>query len=183
MIVIIFRMKWLDWRPIKPGTTIQKQQIWLMHLVMSGTNNRFRRAVCRSGMLMLLAGGLTLTLYFMLNDTAIPVAAVQGDVNDMQSVSYLTTGGNPFSLQQASSISYTNSTQHTTEYITFPLEYPVYCIAVCGWLGWWIFCVFAGVGLVVLPLELIQQYVGRAGILSADELLAKVVYCYACMHL
>ena len=59
------------------------------------------------------------------------------------------------------------TTHHT---ISYPVSFPVYLIGLFGWIGWWVFALFAGVGLATLPFDLICEFVWRPRPLAPDEL-------------
>lgn len=54
--------------------------------------------------------------------------------------------------------------------VTFDVTFPVYVVALYGWVGWFFFCVFGGVGLASLPTSLIAAYVYRPIRLSAKAI-------------
>lgn len=39
-----------------------------------------------------------------------------------------------------------------------PVSFPLYVICFVGWLGWFFFCMFAGVGFIALPMDLINDF-------------------------
>lgn len=53
--------------------------------------------------------------------------------------------------------------------ITLPVTVPVYIMAMVAFLGWWLFTVFVGVGLVALPMDMIHQYATRPEPLNLED--------------
>ena len=66
----------------------------------------------------------------------------------------------------------TNSTT-VDEYLVFEVDFPVYIMAFFGWVGWWLFAVFVGVGLTALPFDLICSFIYRPVSLAPAELASK----------
>jgi LMBR1 domain-containing protein 1 len=50
--------------------------------------------------------------------------------------------------------------------------FAVYIIALTGWVGWFFFVVFGGIGLASLPASLLRAYTNRPVLMSADQLAA-----------
>jgi len=50
-----------------------------------------------------------------------------------------------------------------------PVTFPIYVMAFIAFIGWFLFCIFAGVGLVALPLDLIQDFITRPRPMSTSE--------------
>jgi len=57
--------------------------------------------------------------------------------------------------------------------VSYSVGFPVYVIALSGWIGWWLFSIFCGVGLVTLPLDMYLAFIFRPHILAPDELATK----------
>jgi len=45
--------------------------------------------------------------------------------------------------------------------LTLDVSFPIYIIAVFSWIGWWLFVIYAGVGITALPLDMIIDYKNR----------------------
>jgi len=56
---------------------------------------------------------------------------------------------------------------------TVAVTFPVYVIAFLSFLGWWFFTLFAGVGLIALPLDLINEYRTRPTPMKTSEFFEK----------
>lgn len=66
----------------------------------------------------------------------------------------------------------TVSTSSTVDVI-MPVDFAVFAIGLFSWLGWWMFAIFAGVGLSSTPFDLIVAYVWRPRVLAPDVLANK----------
>ena len=53
--------------------------------------------------------------------------------------------------------------------ITLSVTVPVYIMAMTAFLGWWLFTLFAGVGLIALPMDMLHQYATRPEPLSLED--------------
>mmetsp|Transcript_9110 Transcript_9110/g.13586 ORF Transcript_9110/g.13586 Transcript_9110/m.13586 type:complete len:285 (+) Transcript_9110:42-896(+) len=73
-------------------------------------------------------------------------------------------------LSNSQSNSLSSLATSNTDYISYPVTFPVYLIGLFGWLGWWFFALFAGVGLTTLPFDLTCEYFWRPHVLAPDEL-------------
>jgi LMBR1 domain-containing protein 1 len=118
---------------------------------------------------------IQIILYFTYNSTEIPVSTFTTHLSKLPSTTYDFTDDAPIvneviSMQLPLS-QFNEYSSKTTTYLTFPVNFAVYIMAFFGWLGWWPFAVFVGVGLVAVPFELIYAYRHRPRPLSADELL------------
>lgn len=49
------------------------------------------------------------------------------------------------------------------------VDFAIYLIAFVGWIGWWLFSIFAGAGFVVLPVDLVVSFIFRPRKLPPDE--------------
>eukprot|EP01006_Ploeotia_vitrea_P022926 TRINITY_DN55354_c0_g1_i2.p1 TRINITY_DN55354_c0_g1~~TRINITY_DN55354_c0_g1_i2.p1 ORF type:complete len:395 (-),score=166.08 TRINITY_DN55354_c0_g1_i2:455-1639(-) len=97
-------------------------------------------------------------MWAVLNEAQIPVKRIAQDVN----------------LLVASTDSFKNTNcgsgcLETTFTWELPVTFPVYVIAFLSWLGWWFFSTFVGVGLVSLPLDLINEWRTRPEPMTTQE--------------
>ena len=53
------------------------------------------------------------------------------------------------------------SSKEENKQIVFSTDFVVYMVALVGWIGWWVFCIAAGVGLAALPFDFILNYIHR----------------------
>jgi LMBR1 domain-containing protein 1 len=124
------------------------------------------------------ASAIILGLYFTSGHTAIPVSSYEIDFQDIPVTTYSTVYGwvSPYQLIQQSltaSQAHAALTKSITFYITVTVSFPIYVIAIVGWLGWWAFSFFAGAGLASLPFDLIYDFLKRVKTLSPDLIAEK----------
>jgi LMBR1 domain-containing protein 1 len=116
---------------------------------------------------------IQILLYFTFNSTDIPVRTYAASVTDTVSTSFVFEDDAPdvssIINMAIPSAQFDDVTSETT-YIYFPVNFAVYIMAFFGWLGWWPFAVFVGVGLAAVPFELIYAYRHRPRPLTPDEL-------------
>lgn len=87
--------------------------------------------------------------------TAIP-AGSDADISLL-----MTAISSNFTSSQVESITSTN--------VQLLVTFPTYIIALMGWVGWFLFCLFGGIGLAALPLDLIRDFIYRPKHLNAVE--------------
>lgn len=54
-------------------------------------------------------------------------------------------------------------------FLSYQVGFAVYVIALSGWIGWWLFAVFTGIGLATLPFDMFMAFIYRPRILGPDE--------------
>eukprot|EP01036_Dinobryon_divergens_P035013 gene35013-45323_t len=120
---------------------------------------------------------ILLALYFTNQGTThIPVAGQSFSISDVSSVQYdisqssLADGSFIQELTAVLKSAPLSKGSSTKDTISYPVSFPVYLIALFGWIGWWIFAVFAGVGLTSLPFDFICEYIWRPRVLAPDEI-------------
>lgn len=115
-----------------------------------------------------------LPAYYTSSLTSIPVATNSYALSDLNLSNYtLENGPNPYNfINQVLTPNEFDSTIHTAidTYISYNVDFAVYLIALFGWVGWWIFSIFAGVGLSNLPFDLICDFIFRPKVLDIDEI-------------
>ncbi|GMH91355.1 hypothetical protein TrST_g2166 [Triparma strigata] len=120
---------------------------------------------------------LTLVLmYTYLGYTEIPVSTYALTVVD-NTVGSITAGSwtdtsNPPPFSDLTTTDFENAENalpSTTSTITMLVTFPIYCMALLGFVGWFFFVFFAGVGLASLPVDLICGYVYRPRHMDAIE--------------
>ncbi len=127
--------------------------------------------------MVLIVTALTLTLmYLYLSTTDIPVTVYEVSVAD--SVTYTLPAGSwpdpsvPPPFADLTTQDYENAAQSlpgVDETISMQVTFPVYVMAMMGFLGWFFFVIFAGVGLAATPVDLICSYIYRPRHMDAIE--------------
>lgn len=56
-----------------------------------------------------------------------------------------------------------------TATVELQVTFAVYVTALTGWVGWFFFAIFGGVGLAVLPIDLIAEFIWRPRYMDAVE--------------
>ena len=124
-----------------------------------------------------IASAIILGLYFTSSNTSVPVASYESTFGDIAVTSYApTSSSNPYQLilQKLTEPEVLAAITHSITYtISYTVTFPIYVIAIIGWLGWWLFSFFAGVGLAALPFDMIYDFVKRIRPLSPDMIAEK----------
>lgn len=111
-------------------------------------------------------------LYFTSGETSIPVTDYQYDLLDITENTYTDTiNKTPYQFIDLTVPlpEFNNVNKKTDQFVIYSVTFPVYLIALAGWIGWWLFSVFAGVGLAALPFDYILAYIYRPRLLPPDE--------------
>ncbi len=116
---------------------------------------------------------ILLALYFTKSGTEIPVHEMVYPLDTLERVAY--NDGAPglaysFIEQSIPSSAFTQPYVEQAAYISYPVAFPVYLIGLFGWLGWWLFAIFVGVGLASMPFDLIVAYIYRPHTMAPDEM-------------
>ena len=135
-------------------------------------------AVFNTSVTVIIASAIVLGLYFTSSNTSVPVASYESNFEDISAVSYHLSAPwiTPYQLIRQSlstteaKAAITNSVSYT---ISYTVSFPIYVIAIIGWLGWWLFSFFAGVGLAALPFDMIYDFRKRVRPLSPDMISEK----------
>lgn len=119
--------------------------------------------------------GMMIALYFTSDQTHVPVTQISATFDDLPVIKYTTTAGSsPYEYipQQLSAqeIAFIGTSQISAITVSYSLNFAIYCTALFGWIGFWIFAFFAGAGLTALPLDLVLAFAWRPQRLSPDQL-------------
>ena len=143
--------------------------------VTGGKNRlRFFTALCYEAIVLFAFILILFPLYFVsdqISSTNIPVVSYHYSITNLTMQSYTIRSDQsplqfiPLSLPHSDFITINS----TNEFISYQVDFPVYVIGLAGWVGWFAFCIFVGVGLCSLPFDLILAYIYRPVVLSADE--------------
>lgn len=102
-----------------------------------------------------------LIAYSLLNNAEIPVRIINKNASELRPIA---RGIDAFK---------TECVKPTCASDTFtwviPVTFPVYVMAFLGFFGWFLFTVFCGVGLVALPMDLINEFITRPIYMPASE--------------
>jgi hypothetical protein len=104
--------------------------------------------------------GMLIALYFTRSQTNIPVTQLSASFSDLETLNYLEQpGASPYDYisqtLSANEILTINGLKASVTYISYDLNFAIYCTAFFGFIGFWIFAFFAGAGLTALPLDLV----------------------------
>jgi LMBR1 domain-containing protein 1 len=148
--------------------------------------SRFWPALCQESVLAFSFLLLLLVLYFLKANTEIPLEEVSIHAVSLAQLSYQRSSNDESPYAYLSQVlpkdefisdnGHTNSStlfQYQQLSISIPVSFPVYLIGLFGWIGWWLFAVFVGVGLTSLPFDLIVDFVYRPRVLPPDVLANK----------
>ena len=58
----------------------------------------------------------------------------------------------------------------SSQKIIYPVGFGVFLIGLFGWMGWWLYSIFVGVGLAAFPFDFIIAYIWRPKVLAPDEM-------------
>jgi len=134
--------------------------------------NRFSTALVYECVVLFSFITVLLPAYFLTGSTSIPVKDYQYDIQDLPAYSYSDiTGKSPYEFIDSTvpTSVFDISNLQSNIYVVYYVPFPVYLIALMGWIGWWFFSVFAGVGISSLPFDYILAYIYRPTILPPDE--------------
>ena len=123
----------------------------------------------------LLSGGCV-ALYFYYAATNIPVSEHVISLNDMELIN-VSSYNIPYPLIHLHNITIRDIDNHSIEdnHIIYDVDFPIYVMGFMGWLGWWIFSIFVGVGIAALPFDLICAYIYRPIVLPPAEIAEKEI--------
>ena len=132
----------------------------------------------------LVSGGgfllMLLCLYFLRGIVSYPVYtySVPHDQMTENTFSGVTIYQSPYeyistTISAASVTSFEANVTKTYSTLEYTVLFPIYVIALLGWIGWWSFAIFAGVGLTALPFDLIVSFIYRPIKLAPDEVATK----------
>jgi len=158
--------------------------------------SRLCQALCYEVFVVIIVGAFFVGLYFGLGKTYIPVQEYYGNGTTGEGIGKVTVGrGNFYTIQPVynltdrnnvtlenfDTVQLENMTAFDYQYITNVEEVPgtntielrvdasTFYGGLMAWLGWFLFCIFGGIGLAALPLDLILAYVKRPRHLDAVE--------------
>lgn len=135
-------------------------------------------ALFNTSVILMVASAMLLGAYFTSGTTSIPVDSYEIAFGDIPTLQYnQISWSTPYQIiNQRISGSYLTTmltSPTTTAYVKYTVTFPIYAIALIGWLGWWLFAIFTGVGLAALPFDLIYDFVRRLKPVSPDMLAEK----------
>ena len=123
---------------------------------------------------------MLLALYYTEATANVPIAQFQAPFLGIFEQKYTATPGSgyldfvpsPYLSTQETAFAVGSWTKSSTT-LSYQVGFPVYVIALSGWIGWWLFSIFCGVGLVTLPLDMFLGFIYRPRILAPDEMATK----------
>eukprot|EP00639_Heterosigma_akashiwo_P015729 CAMPEP_0206385890 /NCGR_PEP_ID=MMETSP0294-20121207/15568_1 /ASSEMBLY_ACC=CAM_ASM_000327 /TAXON_ID=39354 /ORGANISM="Heterosigma akashiwo, Strain CCMP2393" /LENGTH=528 /DNA_ID=CAMNT_0053836735 /DNA_START=77 /DNA_END=1663 /DNA_ORIENTATION=+ len=107
-----------------------------------------------------------LPMYFSLGTTDIPVRAYAASIADLTSVAVSSAAGQGAALTDAMLLA-AEAVNPTGETLSIDVTFLIYVAALMSFLGWFLFVVFAGIGLGALPIDLVLAFVYRPTPLDA----------------
>jgi len=122
---------------------------------------------------------MLLSLYYTVATADIPIKQYQGAFTNMVTKTYTANAGSALldfmdmTLSDDELALVESGWTKSNSLLSYQVGFPVYVIALSGWIGWWLFAVFTGVGLVVLPLDMFLAFIYRPKLLAPDELATK----------
>jgi len=150
-------------------------------MLMAGTsvgakpNSRLCEAIKYEIAVLIVFGGLFITGYLLLGESALPVQSYSGAP---ATVTFETenTGANTFTTNNLANFgtsdqSYSINTSQTrqTEEIIIPVTIPTFFAGFMSFIGWFFFALFGGIGLAAVPLDLILHWVHRPKHMDPSE--------------
>uniref|UniRef100_A0A7S2RLI5 LIMR family protein n=1 Tax=Mucochytrium quahogii TaxID=96639 RepID=A0A7S2RLI5_9STRA len=108
--------------------------------------------------------GIYVVCYVFLRYSSLPVTDIQAPLSSFQdcpSSAGATCSGITWSTA-------TTPSSNSDELIKIPLPFLVFLPAFLGFLGWWLFALYLGIGLVALPIDLIRAFVYRPKYIPRD---------------
>ena len=135
-------------------------------------------AVFNTSVTVIIASAIVLGLYFTSSTTAVPVASYETTFDAISPTTYQYSSPwiTPYQIiRQSLAVAEAEAAITTSVLysISYTVSFPIYVIAIIGWLGWWLFSFFAGVGLAALPFDMIYDFIKRVRPLSVDMIAEK----------
>jgi len=115
-----------------------------------GKANRCMTAICYSVMTFAIIAAILFISFIFLRKADIPLNVYT------QSIS-----SDTLELSTKSSVSVSNDINKTVEVSEISVSFPIYCMAIMAFVGWFLFAIFGGVGLSALPIDLIKDFYYR----------------------
>jgi LMBR1 domain-containing protein 1 len=136
---------------------------------------QFFKAAAYEMVLVVTFFGMMIALYFTSDQTHVPVTQISATFEDLPVIKYATTPGtNPYQYipqeLTPAEFAFSGTSKISAITVSYSLNFAIYCTALFGWIGFWIFSFFAGAGLTALPLDLVLAFVWRPHRLSPDQL-------------
>ena len=143
-----------------------------------GRQSKVRPAILNTLVVLAIAAALLLGLYFTSNKASLDVKSYEVNFDDVPLTEYQKTTGwaTPYSiisLQLTPAEIAHALTTSVPYYIEYSVTFPIYTIALVGWIGWWLFSLFAGVGLAALPFDLVYDFLRRVKRVPPDAVAEK----------
>lgn len=131
-----------------------------------GDGNKSQNVLCEAikmQVLLLIVVVLATTIMFStMAETSIPIKTITNSANEMHTIVDSDKAGLSKSEIDAADSYYLN------DEIRMKVSFPIYWTALIGFVGWFAFVVFAGIGVVALPMDLILAYVHKPKFIPAD---------------
>eukprot|EP00753_Platysulcus_tardus_P002568 PLAT11677.1.p1 GENE.PLAT11677.1~~PLAT11677.1.p1 ORF type:complete len:560 (+),score=308.21 PLAT11677.1:87-1682(+) len=136
-------------------------------------NSQFCSALKFEVVLLVVIVGLSAILFALANTTQLPltemvakpseavnltaaVAAANGSISDV--MASLTVASGDVCACEASAIT-----------LDFNVTYPIYLTALLSFIGWWFFVLFGGIGMIALPMDLLNAFAHRPKIMPPSK--------------
>jgi len=120
-----------------------------------------------------------ISIYFTTDENIakVPVKEYGISLADMTTTTYTAVSGGAVGtyVDSLSSRGPDIATSNGESTIAFPVTFDVYIVSLISWGGWFVFSVFAGVGLATVPFELILAYANKPRELDGAELHSREV--------
>jgi LMBR1 domain-containing protein 1 len=100
-----------------------------------------------------------LIMFKYMSETDIPVTEISQLASTMQD---LTAKNMPAAVAAARGLS------SAKEHLSMKVTFPIYLVALIGFIGWFLFALFGGIGMIALPMDLILAFIRRPKFMPAD---------------
>jgi LMBR1 domain-containing protein 1 len=121
---------------------------------------------------------MLLSLYYTEASTSVPLQQHSTPFSNAVATRYTIAPGSTVytyvgSTLTTSEMAALDNFKKSSKTVSYQVGFAVYVIALSGWIGWWLFAVFCGVGLATLPFDMFMAFIFRPRILAPDELATK----------
>jgi hypothetical protein len=121
---------------------------------------------------------MLLSLYYTEASTSVPLQQHSTPFSNAVATHYTIAPGSTVytyvgSTLTTSEMGALDNFKKSSKTVSYQVGFAVYVIALSGWIGWWLFAVFCGVGLATLPFDMYMAFIFRPRILAPDELATK----------
>lgn len=135
----------------------------------NNSRSRFCSALCYSLVFMLTFLGVLLGLYFASNSIDIPVKQYSFSLENAPVDKFVDNINIYVPIQR-----FNHHAKISDSAISFSVNFQTYVVGLFGWIGWFLFSIFAGLGLTSMPFDLICAFIWRPRPMKKDELNSKV---------